>query len=72
MAATSNPTKAMKNYAARNKTGKLKFFKSKHSFWLNAGTITKASKLEAKNANRSIKKSARQQAKTEIKNELDQ
>lgn len=58
----------MKPYQADKSAGRLKFFKAKISHWMNKATITKSSKLEAKNANRSHKKAARQQGKKELQN----
>lgn len=65
----------MKEYQADRHIGfKKKIFlsKAKRNLLLNIMTITKASKLEFKNAIRSYKKAKRQQIRREIKNMLDE
>lgn len=59
----------MKSYS-KGKGKKGKFEKEKLNKKMGIVTITKSSKLEAKNANRSLKKGVRQKSKKEIEDEL--
>lgn len=53
------------------KPNQVKFDKAKYNSKVGLATVTKASKLEAKNANRSLKKAVRQHVRKEIKKELE-
>lgn len=64
----------IKPYTKDTKRGKGKFLPDV-TVNMNVGTakrLTKAAKLEAKNANRSLKKGARQEGKKQMKSQVDQ